>query len=140
VLAVVWTIFRTGEGLIQIYNKRSYWGLLTVAKQYSGASGAEKNTYADLGLRVLKTKNSVFTFAQVLFSVGTLAYSILFATSGVVPDILGWFGVVASILYSLGSGIKLVKNNFKALWGMGGLLILIFEFVLGGWLLFSTFV
>jgi len=46
-----------------------------------------------------------FTFAQILFSIGTLAYSILFVTYGVVPAIIGWFGIVASILYGFGNGI-----------------------------------
>ena len=139
ILAAIWAVARTGEGLIQIYNKKSYWGLLNIARQYSATSGAEKNALIDLGRRILRTKNTVFTFAQILFSIGTLAYSILFATYDVVPEIIGWFGIVASILYGFGSGIKLVKPNFKALWGLGGLLILVFELVLGGWLLFSPF-
>ena len=105
---------------MQIYNKKDYWRLQSIARKYSDASGAEKKALTDLSRSVLKTKNTVFTFAQDLFSIGTLAYSILFATSGVVPDILGWFGVVASILYGFGSGIKLVKPNFKALWSLGG--------------------
>jgi hypothetical protein len=139
-LAVVWVTSRVMEGLLQIYNKKSYWGLLNKARQYSAASGAEKTAVADSALNVLRTKNSVFTFAQVLFSLGTLSYSILFATSGVVPELIGWFGIVASILYGLGSGIKLVKTDFKALWNVGGLLILIFELILGGWLLFSSLI
>ena len=136
-LAVVWAISRTGEGLIQIYNKKSYWGLLNMARKHSVSSGAEKNVLIDLGRGILETKNAVFTFAQVLFSIGTLAYSVLFATYGVVPDVIGWFGIVASIIYGFGSGIKLVKANFKVMWSLGGLLIFIFEIVLGGWLLFS---
>jgi hypothetical protein len=91
-----------------------------------------------LVIAFLKEKNSVFTFAQVLFSIGTLSYSVLFVSSEVVPIAIGWFGVVASIVYGFGSGTKLVKPNFKALWGLGGLLILFFELVLGGWLLFSS--
>ena len=138
ILAVVWTISRIGEGLIQIYNKKDYWGLLNLAKKYSGTIGAEKNALIELGRSVLKTKNSSFAFAQILFSIGTLAYSILFVTYGVVPDIIGWFGIVASILYGLGNGIQLVKPNFKALWNLGGLLILLFEIILGGWLLFYS--
>jgi hypothetical protein len=140
ILAVVWTIFRIGEGLIQIYDKINYWGLLKLASQYSGTSGAEKNALIDLGSSILKTKNSIFTFAQILFSIGTVAYSILFVTYGVVPEIIGWFGIVASIIYGFGNGIKLVKPNFKVLWNVGGLLILIFEIVLGGWLLFSSII
>jgi hypothetical protein len=140
ILAVVWTVFRTGEGLIQIYYKRSYWGLLNIAKQYSGASGAEKNTLVDLGRSILNTKNSSFTFAQVLFSIGTLAYSILFVAYGVVPAIIGWFGIVASILYGFGNGIGLARPESKILWNLGGLLVWIFEIFLGGWLLLYTIV
>ena len=136
IIAVVWIISRIGEGLIQIYNKKSYWGLLNIARQYSDTSGAERDALIDAGRSILKTKNSCFTFAQILFSIGTLAYTILFVTYGVVPAIIGWFGIVASILYGFGNGIALVKPNFKILWNLGGLLILIFEVVLGGWLLF----
>jgi len=70
------------------------------------------------------------------FSPGTLAYSILFVTYGVIPAIIGWFGIVASIVYGFGNGVTIVKPNFKVLWNLGGLFILIFEVVLGGWLLF----
>ena len=137
-LAVVWVISRTGEAVIQIYNKKSYWGLLGIAREYAVSSGAEKTALTNSCRGMLETKNTVFTFAQVLFSIGTLSYSILFATSGVVPYVIGWFGIVSSIIYGLGSGIKLAKTNFKALWNIGGLLIFIFELVLGGWLLFSS--
>ena len=137
ILGVVWTICRIGEGLIQIYNKRNYRGLLNIARQYSATSGAQKDALTDLGRNILKTKNSSFTFAQILFSIGTLAYSILFVTYGVAPPIIGWFGLVASIIYGFGNGIKLVKPNFNLLWNLGGLFILIYEIVFGGWLLFS---
>jgi hypothetical protein len=140
ILAVVWTISRAGEGVIQIFNKKNYWRLLDIAKQYSDASGAEKNALEDLRLGILKSKRSNFTFAQILFSIGTLSYSILFVTYGVVPVMIGWFGIVASILYGLGNGINRIKPNFKALWNLGGLLILLFELVLGGWLLFHPLI
>ncbi len=138
ILAVVWTISRSVEGLIQIYNKKTYWELLDIARQYSGSSGAEKKGLIEIGRNILKTKNSVFSFAQILFSIGTLSYCILFVHYGVVPAIIGWFGIVATILYGFGSGVRLVKPNFNALWNLGGLLILLFELILGGWLLFYT--
>ena len=140
VLAVVWTIFRIGEGLIQLYNKRDYWGLLDIAGQYSGTSGAEKDALIDSGRSILQTKNSTLTFAQISFSIGTLAYSILFVTYGVVPAIIGWFGIVASILYGFGNGIKPAKPGLKVLWHFGALLVWLFEMVLGGWLLFSPLI
>jgi len=127
--------------MIQIYYKKSYWGLLNLAKHYSGATKAEKTSIADSARRVLKTKNAIFVYSQLLFSIGTLAYSILFATSPtVVLDLIGWFGIIASIIYGLGNGIYIIKPNFKAVWNVGGLLIFIFELILGGWLLFSPII
>ena len=140
ILATVWTVSRTLEALIQIYYKKTYWGLLNTAKQYSSASEDEKKSIVDAVQGVLKTKNTVFVYAQVLFSLGTLAYSILFVTSSTgVPDLLGWFGIIASVIYGLGSGIYIVKPGFKAIWNVGGLLIFVFELILGGWLVFSGF-
>jgi len=141
-LAVIWTISRITEGLINFYNEKNYWGLLNIARQYSSSSGAEKKSLSELGRSILKTKNSVFAFAQILFSIGTLSYSILFATSEAVPvpAIIGWFGIVASILYGFGNGIILVKPNKAMKIFRVGLLILILEVVLGGWLLFSPLI
>jgi len=59
---------------------------------------------------------------------------------GVIPVIIGWFGIVASIIYSFGNGIVFVKPNFKVLWNLGGLLILLFEIVLGGSLVYYSII
>ena len=67
----------------------------------------------------------------------TLAYTVMFVSFEAIPVAMGWFGVVASIVYCLGNGIKLVETEFKSLWSIGELLILIFELVLGEYLLFS---
>ncbi len=138
ILAIVWTIFRIGEALIQIYNKKNYWGLLNIAGQYSNSTGDKKDALIDLGRSILKTKNSNFTFAQILFSIGTLAYSILFVTYGAIPAIIGWSGIAASILYGSGNVLIFVKPNIKTLRNFGGLLILLFEVGLGGWLLYYS--
>jgi len=126
--------------LILFYNEKNYWGLLNITRQYSVTSGAEKKSLSDLARNILQTKNSRWTFAQILFSIGTLAYLTLFVTYGGVPPIIVWFGLVATILYGFGSGINLVKPNFKVPGYFGGLLILLFEIVLGGWLLFSPLI
>ena len=141
-LAVIWTISRVTEGLIDFYNEKNYWGLLNIARQYSSSSGAEKKSLSELGRSILKTKNRVLAFAQILFSIGTLSYSILFATSEAVPvpALIGWFGIVASILYGFANGIILVKPDKARKFFVVGLLILIFELVLGGWLLISPFI
>jgi hypothetical protein len=136
ILGIIWITFRIGEGLIQIYYKKNYWGLLNIARQYPGASDAEKNALVELGRSILKTKNSSFYFAQILFSIGTLTYSILFVTYEVIPAIIGWSGIVAGILYGLGNWKILVKPNSKVLWMFGATSIFLFEAVLGGWLIF----
>jgi hypothetical protein len=141
-LAVIWTISRVTEGLIVFYNEKNYWGLLNIARQYSASIGAEKKSLSELGRSILKTKNRVLAFAQILFSIGTLSYSILFATSEAVPvpALIGWFGIVASILYGFANGIIIVKPNKARKFFVVGLLVLIFELVLGGWLLISPLI
>jgi hypothetical protein len=141
-LAVIWTISRVTEGLIDIYNEKNYWGLLNIAKQYSASKGAKKQSLSELGRGILKTKNRVMASAQILFSIGTLSYSILFAPSEAVPvpALIGWLGIIASILYGFASGIIVVKPNKVRKFFVVGLLILIFELILGGWLLFSPFI
>ncbi len=141
-LAVIWTISRITEGLINFYNEKNYWGLLNIAREYSASSGAEKNLLNELGRSILKTRARIIAFAQILFSIGTISYSILFATFKTVPvpALIGWFGIVASILYGFGNGIILVKPNKARKYFIVGLLILIFELVLGGWLLISPLI
>ncbi|MFQ5976789.1 MAG: DUF4386 domain-containing protein [Candidatus Heimdallarchaeota archaeon] len=135
ILGIVWVSFRISEGLLQIYYKKDYWQLLHIAEQYAVARGVEQNALIEFGRSILKTKNASFAFAQILFSIGTLAYSILFVTIEEVPAFFGWFGIVASILWGVGNAVLLVKPDFELLSNVGGLLVLIFEIVLGGWLL-----
>lgn len=139
-LGVVWVSSRSLEGLIQINNKRNFLGLVEIAEQYSSSTDDEKMGLSGQTLIMLENKNSTFTFAQLLFSIGTLAYSIVFVFYEVLPLILGWFGIIASVIYGLGNGIYRLKPSSKALWNLGGLLIFIFELVLGGWLLFASLI
>jgi len=136
ILGIVWMTSRIVEGLIQIYYKKNYWGLLNLGEKYPGTSEAEKNALIDSTSAILKTKHSSFSFAQILFSIGTLSYSILFVAYGVLPAIIGWFGIVAAVLYGLGNVITPIITRFKVILYTGAFLILIFEIVLGGWLLF----
>ncbi|MFX0207197.1 MAG: DUF4386 domain-containing protein [Candidatus Hodarchaeota archaeon] len=136
-LGIVWLIFRTGEGLIQFINEPNYWGLLNIARQYSDASGAEKKSLSDLARSIFKTKDYRFKFAMICWSIGTLAFSIVLVTSGIVPAIIGWLGIIASILVGFWNGIKIVKLNVKDFSPIGGLSAILFEIIIGVWLLFS---
>lgn len=138
-LGIVWTICRIGEGLIQFYNEPGYWGLLNIARQYS-SGGAEKKPLSDLACTTFKAKDSRFKFAMILWSIGTLAYSIVLVTYGVAPQIIGWLGIAASILVGVSTGIKLAKLRFRDFTSIGGLSAIIFEVVIGGWLLLSPLI
>ena len=119
--------------------KKKYWRLLNIAKKYSNANGTERVKLVDLDSGILKTKDTIFAYAQILFSIGTFAYSLLFFVYGVIPLFIGWFGIIASIFYGFGNLIFRIKPESKSLWNLGGLLILIFEMILGGCLLFYSF-
>ena len=135
-LGIIWVIFRIGEGLIQVYNEKIYWGLLKTARQYSGVSGAEKNSLSDLARTILKTRDFRFNCTQSLWSIGTLVFSIVLVTYGVVPSFIGWLGIVASILGGFSNGMELVERKSKVLKGIGGLSGILFEIIIGGWLIF----
>jgi hypothetical protein len=140
ILGIVWTTFRIGEGLIQYINEPNYWRLIKIAEKYSGTSGSEKNSLSDLARTIFKTKDSRFKVAMICWSIGTLAYSIVIVTSEVVPQIIGWLGIVASILVGFSTGIKLVKPIVKDFTAIGGLSAILFEVIIGGWLLFSPLI
>jgi hypothetical protein len=137
ILGTIWLTSRITEALIQIYDKKQYWGLLSVARKYTDSTESGKKEIISSGKIILKRRNLSFIYAQILFFIGTLSYSSSFVIYDIIP-VLGWFGIVASITYGVGSIVYLVKNNSKIIWSIGGLLILLFELLLGGWLVFTS--
>lgn len=144
ILGIVWMLFRITEGLIQVYNEKDYWGLLNIAKKYSVSSGAEKNSLIDSYHTILKAKSFRFAFAMICWSVGTLAFSIVLVTYvGVTPPFIGWIGIAASITIGFANVAKLLKPNFKVYETMSsifGLLAIVFELIIGGWLIFYSLI
>jgi len=138
-LGIVWLIFRTAEGLIQFINEPNYYRLLSIAKQYS-SSNSEKDSLSNSAKNLFKTKDQRFKFAMICWSIGTLAFSIVLAISEVVPEIIGWLGIIASILVGLTTGIKLVKPNSKDLTAIGGLTAILFEVIIGIALLYYSII
>jgi len=138
-LGIVWTIFRTGEGLIQFYNEPFYWKLINIARQYSSVSGAEKKSLSNLAHTIFKAKDYRFKYAMICWSIGTFAFSIVLVTSGFVPAVIGWLGIVASILVGFYTGIKLIKPNLK-IPPIGALFAILFEIIIGGWLIYYSMI
>jgi hypothetical protein len=138
-LMVTLLVFRTAEGLIQIYYKKDYYKFLDLSEQYSAAGSTGKDSMVKTGLKILETKNRIFTIAQVFFAIGTLSYSVLFVAYNILPLYIGWFGIVSAVIYGAGSGVKLITGS-QAVWNIGGLLILVYELILGGWLVIDTII
>ena len=144
ILGIVWMIFRIAEGLIQVYIEKDYWGLLNIAKKYSISSDAEKNPLIDSYHTILKEKSFRFTFAMICWSIGTLALSIVLVTYVLaVPPFIGWLGIAASIGIGLVNVAKLVKPNLKVydtVSSIFGMLSIVFELIIGGWLIYYSFI
>jgi len=144
ILGIVWMVFRIAEGLIQVYNEKDYWGLLNIAKKYSVSSDSEKNSLINSYHTILKAKSFRFAFAMICWSFGTFALSIVLVIYvGAVPPFIGWLGIAASITIGFANVAKLVKPNFKVYDTMSsifGLLAIVFELIIGGWLIFYSFI
>jgi hypothetical protein len=138
-LGIILGIFRLGEGLIQFYNEPFYCKLINIAKKYSVASGAEKKMLSDSAYNIFKGKDTRFKYAMICWSIGTLAFSIILVYSGYIPVYIGWLGIVASILVGFGTAIKLFKPKIK-LALVGALFAIVFEIIIGGWLIYYSII
>ena len=136
ILGILWVIFRVVESSIQLYDKKNYWRLLNITEEYKDISSERKKDLINSGLNILKRKITIFGISQILFSLGTFAYSLMFVIYEVIPIYFGWFGIVTSVVYGAGHIAKLVKPNFEIMWKIGAGLVFIFELALGIYLLF----
>jgi len=138
-LGIVWGIFRTLEGLIQFYNEPYYWKLISIAKKYSTASNTEKKSLSNNARSIFNGKDTRFKYAMICWSIGTFAFSIVLVNSGFVPVFIGWLGIIASILVGIGTAIKLVKPKIK-LALVGALFAIVFEIIIGIWLIYYSII
>jgi hypothetical protein len=59
--------------------------------------------------------------------------------SGFVPIFIGWLGIITSILVGFGTAIKLVNPKIK-LELVGALFAIVFEIIIGGWLIYYSII
>jgi len=138
-LGIILLIFRTGEGLVLIYTEKIYWKLLNIAEKYSNVSNTEKTEQVNSGRSILEIRNSKFSFGMILWSIGTLSFSIIIVTSTVVPSLIGWLGIIASIAVGFHDGIILTKQTEYKILMAGSLAAIVFEIIIGVWLIFYGF-
>ncbi|MHA2226218.1 MAG: DUF4386 domain-containing protein [Candidatus Hodarchaeales archaeon] len=135
-LTLIGSIFRLGEALILSSIEIGSLSLLNLAKEYTVADDAEKITLSISCGNHIQKKNFRFIIALSLLSIGHLSFVILFLSSGVVFMLIVLLGLAASVLSVIGTGIVLVKPNVDILYKIGLTLIMLYEIILGVWLLF----
>ena len=131
-LALLGTLWRVAEGTILALNEVNNLVLLDVSQESDPAPGARSMELESMGRMLISKEQWGLKVGLAFLAFGSLAYAILFVTSGAVPLALGWFGVIASILAAGGIWLNLVNPNLS----MVSFLILIpYEIALGVWLL-----
>jgi hypothetical protein len=86
---------------------------------------------SDLARTVFKTKDTSFKAIMIYWSIGTLAFLRVLVTYGAVLAIIGWLGIVASILICFRNNVQLVKPNIKVP-VISALFPILFEVILRG--------
>ena len=77
-------------------------------------------------------------FTAFLFSIGSTMFFYLFVTSGYIPRILAWWGLLASVLAFSACGYHLVRPSFPAMTMYAWAPMLLAETSTGLWLLFKS--
>jgi hypothetical protein len=135
-LALVGSVSRLGEALAMIYGEVTVLRLIDLAREYALAD-SNKESLRLLGDQILRTKNTGVDVGLLLLSIGAIAYCISFAQSGAVPPMIAWLGLAAGILSAVGILIKFA-SGFRALAVIGMVMMMVFEVIFGGWLLFFS--
>lgn len=136
ILALIGSLFRTGEGLILISSEIQSLSLLNTSKEYVISNDTEKNPLRISTGRYLDKKNFKFVLALNLLSIGHLSYCVLFLTSGAIINPIIFFGFVASILSVIGTSLVLIKPKIDIFYKIGLILLMLYELIFGIWLLF----
>jgi hypothetical protein len=136
-LALLGSLWRVAEGTILALNEVNSVVLLAVARKYVSATGTEAVTLETLGRARIVADDWGFKTGLALLASGSLLYGILFVSSGAVPPLLAWWGLVAGLLAVVGTWSALfIAVVPMVLRTISFVPIILFELVFGIWLLF----
>jgi hypothetical protein len=135
-LALIGSVFRLGEAIVMIYNEVSVLSLLDLAKEYV-LTDSNKESLRSLGDQILQRKGTGMDLGLLMLSLGALAYCISFLQSGAVPSMIARLGSAAGIISAVGILVKLA-SGYGSISMIGMVLMMVFEVVFGGWLLFFS--
>lgn len=135
-LALFGTLWRVVEGVVMIFTEINNFVLLGFAQTYVGANSSEALYLEVAGQANVSMGNFGVTIGLAFLSLGALAYNVLFVTSKAgIPRPLGWWGILASILGIAGALLGLILPSLSIVLTIGIFIMMLYEIVLGIWLL-----
>jgi hypothetical protein len=134
-LALFGTLWRVVEGVIMAFTELNNFVLLEVAQDFLSATGTRAVTLETSAQSIILVSNLGVTIGLAFLVLGHLAYGILFVSSKAVPRPLSWLGVVASVIGIVGALLGLVIPNLLFILTGGIIIVMLYEIVLGIWLL-----
>jgi len=131
-LAMLALAFRVGEGLLVVIPIRNSLGLLWLATA-AGPKAPDSATLQVLGTYFLNGPNS--SISAIFFAVGSLLFSYLLLRGRIIPVLLAWLGIVASVLLVVGLPLQLAGFVSGSITSFLWIPMAAFEVPLGFWLL-----
>ena len=133
--ALIGSAFRLAEGLTMIISELSIFKLLDIAQEYIQEENTE--TIRAIVAQIMEQKNTRVDIGLLFLAIGAAAYCIILVQSGVAPSRIAWLGLTAGVLSGLGIIVKLFSGfSLPAMLGM--VMMMVFEMLFGGWLLFYS--
>jgi len=133
-LAVLALSCRVGEGILIAIPFTSL-ALLWLATGGAGPVAPDATTVNTLGALILKVESWQVLITATLFAIGSTVFSWLFLRARSIPVWLAWLGVLASLLLVVLLPARLVDAVASPVTELMWLPMLVFEVVLGFWLL-----
>ena len=130
-LALLGFTFRATEGVL---NAITFTGMGQLWLATGGVTAAPESVQA-LGAMFFKVETWQFLTSATLFALGSTVFSWLLLRSRAIPVSLAWLGVVASVLLVVVLPARLVGAVGSPITEIVWLPMLVFELVLGVWLL-----
>ena len=133
-LAMLALVCRVGEGVLGAIGIPKTMGLLWLATAAAAAGAPDVATASMLGAFFLVPVQGAIVGAP-FFAVGSMIFSWLLLRGRMVPVLLAWLGVLASILLVVGLPLQLADFLKGPMTGYMWLPMIAFQVVLGLWLL-----
>ena len=134
-LALIGTLWRVAEGTIISFGEVNNIVLLDVGQKFVSATGTETVSLETLGRGLIVAEKWGLKIGLIFLSFGHLAYAILFVSSDVLPQALGWWGVVASFLAAAGILLAIIYPKMsRVIKSVSFFPIILYEVALGIWL------